>query len=82
MKIHSFSCSLLLYKKFRALAYTFPFYKWYMKSKLQAFLEETKPKVIHCHDIEIADTLFSASAGRDYRVFLDLHEKPLLGFSN
>ena len=39
MKIHFFSCSLLLYKKFRALAYTFP---WAQPGRIDDYLKETE----------------------------------------
>lgn len=60
--------------KLSALAYTFPFYKWMLKDKIQHFLIENKIEAIHIHDIRIADTVFSANKKLKLPTILDLHE--------
>ncbi|MBU3011842.1 glycosyltransferase family 4 protein [Polaribacter vadi] len=60
--------------KLSALAYTFPFYKLMLKSKIKHFLQENNIDAIHIHDLRIADTVFSTNQKLKLPTILDLHE--------
>lgn len=60
--------------KLSALAYTIPFYKLMLKSKIKHFLQENKIDAIHIHDLRIADAVFSANQKLKLPTILDLHE--------
>lgn len=60
--------------KLSALAYTIPFYKMMLKSKIKHFLQENKIDAIHIHDLRIADAVFSANQKLKLPTILDLHE--------
>ena len=60
--------------KLSALAYTFPFYTWFMQRKIQNFIRECGPEVIHVHDMVIAEAALKAARVTDLDVVLDLHE--------
>lgn len=60
--------------KLSALAYTIPFYTFFMQPKIHQFIEETKVEVLHIHDIRIAEAAFNANKKYKLPVVLDLHE--------
>lgn len=60
--------------KLSALAYTFPFYSFLMKRKIQHFLKEYKIEAIHVHDIRIADAVLKVNQVFKLPIILDLHE--------
>ncbi|UAM96674.1 glycosyltransferase family 4 protein [Polaribacter litorisediminis] len=60
--------------KLSALAYTVPFYTFLMQKKIHQFIKETKIKVIHIHDIRIAQAVFNANKKYNLPVVLDLHD--------
>ncbi|MEX6626090.1 glycosyltransferase family 4 protein [Tenacibaculum salmonis] len=59
--------------KLSALAYTIPFYSYFMKNKIADFLELYKIDVIHVHDMVVAEAVFLANK-KQLPVVLDLHE--------
>jgi glycosyltransferase involved in cell wall biosynthesis len=60
--------------KLSALAYTFPFYKLAMFSKIKHFILENNIEILHIHDIRIASAVFKANKKFNLNVVLDLHE--------
>ena len=72
INIRRYYCSKLTYK-FSALAYTFPYYKINMSSKINNFLNSNSIDKIHIHDIQIASSVFKANL-KSLPVTLDLHE--------
>ena len=60
--------------KLSALAYTFPFYRIKMASKIKDFILENKIAVLHIHDIRIAAAVFKANEQFKLQTVLDLHE--------
>jgi glycosyltransferase involved in cell wall biosynthesis len=60
--------------KLSALAYTFPFYKLLMFSKIKHFILENNIEILHIHDIRIAGAVFKANKKFKLKVVLDLHE--------
>ena len=72
INIRRYYCSKLTYK-FSALAYTFPYYKINMSSKINNFLNSNSIDRIHIHDIQIASSVFKANL-KSLPVTLDLHE--------
>lgn len=72
INIRRYYCSKLTYK-FSALAYTFPYYKINMSSKINNFLNSNDIDKIHIHDIQIASSVFKANL-KSLPVTLDLHE--------
>ena len=60
--------------KLSALAYTFPFYKLLMFSKIEHFILENNIEILHTHDIRIVSAVFKANKKFMLNVVLDLHE--------
>ena len=60
--------------KLSALAYTFPFYKLLMFSKIEHFIIENNIEILHTHDIRIVSAVFKANKKFMLNVVLDLHE--------
>ena len=60
--------------KLSALAYTFPFYTYFLKRKILHFLLKQKIEVIHIHDIRIAEAVFKANKKLKLTTILDLHD--------
>jgi len=60
--------------KLSALAYTFPFYTFLMKSKINDFLIQNKIEAIHIHDMRIAEAVFIANRKLRLPIVLDLHD--------
>jgi glycosyltransferase involved in cell wall biosynthesis len=63
----------LLYK-LSALVYTIPVFSWIVKSRIDYFIREYKPDLLHIHDMVIADSVFQANRKYNLPVILDLHE--------
>ena len=72
IKVKRYYCSKLLYK-FSALAYTFPFYKYFMSRKISHFIKKNEIEHLHIHDIQIASSVFHANK-MNIPTTLDLHE--------
>lgn len=60
--------------KSSALAYTFPYYHWKLASKIDAFIREVNPDVLHVHDLTVARAGVAQAAKHTLPVVLDLHE--------
>ncbi len=73
IKVCRYKTNKLEYK-LSALAYTFPFYTWQMKPRIERFLKENTIEVIHIHDIQIAEAVFKANKSLNIPIVLDLHE--------
>ena len=74
-KIHvvRYPAGALLYK-LSALVYTFPFYRWKVSSLINRFIKTYQVKVLHIHDMVIADSVFHANRSFNLPVVLDYHE--------
>ena len=72
IKVKRYYCSKLLYK-FSALAYTFPFYKYFMSRKISHFIKKNEIEYLHIHDIQIASSVYHANK-TNILTTLDLHE--------
>ena len=71
--VHHYSGSKLLYK-LSALAHTIPLYRWMIQRKLIHFIRNTKPDVLHVHDMVIAQAAIVIAEAAGLKVILDLHE--------
>lgn len=60
--------------KFSALAYTFPYYHWYLQRLIYEFIQANDIQAIHIHDILIARAVFRVNKKLKKPVVLDLHE--------
>jgi len=63
----------MLTYKLSALAYTFPFYHWIVRSKIKDFLVRYSIDALHIHDIQVARAVYDVNDLRRL-VVLDLHE--------
>jgi glycosyltransferase involved in cell wall biosynthesis len=57
-----------------ALAYSFPFYRWFLQKKLKNFFSDVKPDAVHVHDMQVAKTVLRALGKNQIPKILDLHE--------
>lgn len=73
INVKRFKSNTLIYK-LSALAYTFPFYHYLLFSKIDQFIKEAKPDVLHIHDMVIAEAVFMVNKKYGLPVILDLHE--------
>jgi len=60
--------------KFSALAYTLPYYHWYLQKIIFEFITMNDIQAIHIHDMQIARTVFRVNKKLKKPVVLDLHE--------
>lgn len=60
--------------KFSALAYTVPYYHYYMTQVVKKFIIENSIRLLHIHDIQVARSVFHANRSFKLPVVLDLHE--------
>ncbi len=63
-----------LHRKFSALAFTLPVYKWMIKGKIRKFLMEGNFDAVHVHDMRIGNIVLKASKNLPVHTILDLHE--------
>jgi glycosyltransferase involved in cell wall biosynthesis len=68
-----YSAGNFLYK-LSALAYTLPFYKWQVSSRISHFIKAYNVEVLHVHDMVIAEAAFSANKTFKLPLVLDFHE--------
>ncbi|MGV6845185.1 MAG: glycosyltransferase, partial [Lutibacter sp.] len=54
--------------KLSALAYTVPFYTWWMQKRIKKFIINKKIDVIHVHDITIAQAVFNANKKKPLKI--------------
>ena len=73
INVHRIQLSKLYYK-LSALAYTLPFYHWFLKKKIVQFISEQQIDVLHIHDIRSARAVFMANKKSNLPTVLDLHE--------
>ncbi|MCF7814080.1 MAG: glycosyltransferase family 4 protein [Candidatus Cloacimonetes bacterium] len=60
--------------RFSALAYTIPFYHYYLKNSIDKFLRSNHIQTIHIHDIRISRAVFWVNKKLNLPIILDLHE--------
>ncbi|RCS28149.1 glycosyltransferase family 1 protein [Polaribacter sp. WD7] len=73
IQVKSYPSTKLTYK-LSALAYTLPFYKVLLASKITHFISENNIEILHIHDIRIAGTVFFVNQKFNLKTVLDLHE--------
>ena len=57
-----------------ALAYSFPFYHWIVRAKVQDFINQNKPDYLHVHNMLIAQTVFKLNLTFRLPLVFDIHE--------
>jgi glycosyltransferase involved in cell wall biosynthesis len=57
-----------------SLAYSFPFYRWFMQVKLKDFFEKISFDAVHVHDMRIAKAVLKVLDGTSIPKIIDLHE--------
>lgn len=57
-----------------ALAYTIPYYHFYLKKSLSKFVAKNEVQVLHVHDIQVARSVFNVNKKFNLPIVLDLHE--------
>lgn len=60
--------------KFSALAYTLPYYHWYLQKVIYEFITANDIQAIHIHDIQVARAVFMVNKKLKKPLVLDLHE--------
>ncbi len=60
--------------KLSALSYDLPFYSLFMKGKIKDFIKRYQVKILHIHDITIAETVFKVNQSFNLPIVLDLHD--------
>ena len=60
--------------KSSALAYTFPYYHWKLAAKINTFIKDVQPDVLHVHDLTVARAGVKQAKKHNLPVVLDLHE--------
>ncbi len=73
IEVHRYYCSPLLFK-LSALAYTVPFYHWWVKRAIRRFVCNTGCDLVHIHDIQVARAVYYVQKSTPFKVILDLHE--------
>ena len=73
IQVKRYKSNKLIYKT-SALAYTIPLYSLIMAKKIHHFLVENAIKIVHIHDIQIAEAAFKAAKKLKLKTVLDLHE--------
>lgn len=73
IRVKRYKTNIFIYK-LSALAYTFPFYHYLLFPKIDQFIKETKPEVLHVHDMVIAEAVFRVNKKYKLPIVLDLHE--------
>ena len=73
IEVRRYKSNKLIYK-FSALAYTFPFYRYLLQSKVAHFIKSNNIDALHIHDITIAETVFKANSNKKLPIVLDLHD--------
>lgn len=73
IEVRRYRSNKLIYK-FSALSYTFPFYRYFLQSKVEHFIKSNNIEALHIHDITIAETIFNANSNKKLPIVLDLHD--------
>lgn len=73
IRVFRYKASRIIYS-LSSLAYTFPFYRWFLQPKLKKFFAQIKYDAIHVHDMRIAKAVLKAQSGKNVHMILDLHE--------
>ena len=60
--------------RFSALAYTVPYYAFFLQKSIKAFAATAQIEVLHIHDIQVAQAVFMANKSLNLPIVLDLHE--------
>ncbi len=71
--VHNYPMPSWLSKAY-ALAYTLPFYHWYLKRSIRQFILDFSITHLHVHDMQVARTLFWLNKELNLPLVLDLHE--------
>ena len=73
MEVYRYPAGNLIYK-LSALAYTFNFFSFFIKRKVERFIKQVNPSVLHIHDMPLAETIFKVNKKFKLPIILDLHE--------
>ncbi len=73
IQVHRYKMPKVVYS-ISALAYTFPFYRWYLQKQLKNFFRKIDFDVVHVHDMRIAKTVLKVLKKNSKPKILDLHE--------
>lgn len=73
IRVHRARLPKHLYK-FSALAYTVPYYHYYMEQVVKKFIIGNNIRFLHIHDMQVARSVFNANRNFKLPVVLDLHE--------
>lgn len=74
IQIYRYKASNFVMEKLSALAYTFPFYKLFIKKHIKSFIESNKIDILHIHDIRVAESVFELNRKYNLCTILDMHE--------
>ncbi len=73
IQVKRYSSNKIEYK-LSALAYTISAYSFFMKSKIEDFINANNIQFLHIHDMRIAGAVFKANKSFNLPVVLDLHD--------
>ncbi len=73
IQVHRLNVPKFIYS-LSSLAYSFPFYRWFIQPKLKDLFLREKVDAVHVHDIRIAKTVLRVLPNKNIHKILDLHE--------
>jgi glycosyltransferase involved in cell wall biosynthesis len=73
IRVHRLKVPKFIYS-LSSLAYSFPFYRWFIQPKLKDFFSRETVDAVHVHDMRIAKTVLRALPNENILKILDLHE--------
>lgn len=73
IQVHRFKVPKFIYS-LSSLAYSFPFYRWFLQAKLKNFFSQKAVDAVHVHDMRIAKAVLHALPKKNIPKILDLHE--------
>lgn len=74
IEVHRYKASNFVMDKLSALAYTFPFYRFFLQKRLSHFFKNNSIDALHVHDIRVAEAVFRVNKKYSYFLTLDMHE--------
>lgn len=73
IQVHRYRVPKFIYS-LSSLAYSFPFYRWFLQPKLKVFFSQESVDAVHVHDMRIAKTVLRVLPNINIPKILDLHE--------
>jgi len=74
IKISRFHIPYWIVKKFGAAYLVLPFYRFIWKRQIKKFIAESRPDVVHIHDLPMTDIVINLAAKTGFKVVCDQHE--------